>query len=266
MKILALNASHRGAAGHTQALLKRLAKGAVDAGAVFEIIVLSELKILRCVACEECQKPDHYLKCVIDDDVALVQRKMSDADLLVYATPVYVFGMSALLKTFLDRLHSTGDSNDIRLTASARVFHQVDRTICSKPFVTLVCCNNIEAETPANVLHYFRTFSRFMEAPQVGVLVRNAGLLSGYGQDVDAERRFVRLRESYAAIEQAGRELARIGKVRWLTARRANQEIVPVPFFALLKRLPFRLLKAEFVARARHMRAIRVWGKPAGRV
>jgi len=259
-RILALNASHRGAAGHTQVLLARLAKGARGAGAAFEIVVLSEFRIDRCHACQTCQTPAHYLKCVIHDDVAMVHKKMAEADIIIYATPVYVFGMSGLLKSFLERLHSTGDSNDLRLTANGRLFHRVDRAVCSKPFVTVVCCDNIEAETPANVLHYFRTFSNFMEAPQVGVLVRNAGALAKDGRDPEAEQRLPRLRESYAAFEQAGRELATIGRVRRSTARRASQEIVPIPLFALLKRLPLRAMKARIVAGAREMLSARFAG------
>jgi len=255
MKIVALNGSYRGTRGHTQVLLERLAKGVRAAGGDFEIVVLAELHIERCRACQICQTPEHYLRCVIADDVAKVHEKMAEAAIIVYATPVYVFGMSGLLKTFLDRLHSLGDSKDLRLSQSGRIFHHFTPGICSKPFVTVVCCNNVEAETPANTLHYFRTFATFMDAPQVGTLVRNGGELCGYGPEPRSGRRLARLDRSYAAFEQAGRELALTGRVHWLTARRANQEIVPVPLFALLKRLPLRFIKALIVKAARQMRS-----------
>jgi len=57
----------------------------------------------------------------------------------------------------------------------------------------------------------------------------------------------------YAAYEQAGRELAREGRIRYGTQRRANQEIIPVPFFGLLKRVPFKPLKRRFIEEARKM-------------
>jgi hypothetical protein len=36
--------------------------------------------------------------------------------------------------------------------------------------------------------------------------------------------------------------------------RQANQEIIPVPFFALLKHLPFKPLKRRFIEESRKMR------------
>jgi len=52
-------------------------------------------------------------------------------------------------------------------------------------------------------------------------------------------RRFPKIPQVWAAFEQAGRELAERGAVSWQTARRASQEVIPVPFFGLLKHLPW---------------------------
>ena len=92
-----------------------------------------------------------------------------------------------------------------------------------------------------------------MDAPQAGMLVRNAGRLSGHGHDPDRQERFPRILEVYAAYERAGRELAKEGRIGHGTQRRANQEIIPVPFFGFLKRLPFKHLKRRFIAEARKM-------------
>jgi putative NADPH-quinone reductase len=255
VRILALNASHRGDQGHTRLLIDRLFQGARDAGAEREVISLARLKINRCLACDQCQTTEHHLHCVYDDKdgVRAIFNKMAQADVIIYATPVYVFGMSGLLKTFLDRIHATSDSRQMTVSDSGLLFHHIDRTICAKPFVTLVCCDNLEAETPRNVLSYFRTFSRFMDAPQVGVLVRNGGRLSGYGRGVEQARLFPRLPAIYAAYEQAGRELAQDGYIHRVTERRANQEIIPLPFFGLLKRLPLKSVKRKFVEQAQKL-------------
>lgn len=255
MKILAINASHRGDKGHTHFLVNKLFQGASAAGAECETITLAKLKINRCLGCNQCHTDDHLLQCVYDDkdDVRAVFQKMANADILIYATPVYVFGMTGLLKTFIDRMNAAGNSLDLSVSESGLLFHHIDRAVCSKPFVVLVCCDNLETETPRNVLSYFRTFSRFMDAPQVGTLVRNGGRLSGHGSDLDRQQRFPKIFDVYAAYEQAGRELGVEGRVRHRTQRRANQEIVPVPFFSILKRLPFKLLKRRFVEEARKM-------------
>ncbi len=248
MNILAINSSYRGDKGHTRFLIDKLFQGAKEAGAECQVVTLASLKINRCLACGKCQTAEHHLKCVHDtrDDVAAVFRQMRRADIIVYATPVYVFGMSGLLKTFLERFYGRGDSVDLSISRSGLMFHHVDHSICSKPFVTLVCCDNLENETPKNVLSYFQTFSRFMDAPQVGVLVRNGGRLSGHGLDPERERRVPRIFDVYGAYEQAGRELATLGHIRRSTERRANQEIAPVPLFGILKRLkPFKRIMVE---------------------
>ncbi len=255
MRILAINASHRGDRGHTSFLIQKLFQGAAAAGAECEPITLANLKINRCLGCGHCHTDDHFLQCVYDgkDDVRGVFEKMAGADILIYATPVYIFGVSGLLKTFIDRMNAVGNTRDLRLSKRGLMFHHIDHTICSKPFVVLVCCDNLERETPKNVLSYFRTFSRFMDSPQVGVLLRNGGRLSGHGRDPDRQKRFPKILEVYAAYEQAGRELAREGRIRGGTQRRANQEIIPVPFFGFLKRLPFKTLKRRFIVEARKM-------------
>jgi FMN-dependent NADH-azoreductase len=255
MKILAINASHRGDAGHTGFLIDKLFQGATKAGADCELITLTKFKINRCLACEKCHTPEQHLRCVYDDkdSVRTIFNQMAAADLIIYATPVYVFGMSGLLKTFIDRMNATGDTLDLRMSQSGLMFHHIDRAICSKPFVTLVCCDNIESETPKNVLAYFRTFSKFMDAPQVGILVRNGGRLLGHGHDPKRAKQFPKINEIYAAYEQAGRELAIEGHIRRATERRANQEIIPVPMFGIFKRLPFKSFKRKFIEQAQKM-------------
>ncbi|MEA3439323.1 MAG: flavodoxin family protein [Chloroflexota bacterium] len=253
MKILAINASYRGDKGHTRFLIDKLFAGATAAGAECQVVTLTRLKINRCLACGQCQTAEHHLECVYDgkDDTQMVFRQMVEVDIVVYATPVYVFGLSGLLKTFLERFYSRGNSGDLRVSKSGLMFHHVDHSICSKPFVTLVCCDNLEDETPRNVLAYFRTLSRFLDAPQVGGLVRNGGRLSGHGHDPERENQVPKILDVYVAYKQAGRELATEGRIRRFTERRANQEIVPVPLFSILKHL--KRFKRIMVERAREM-------------
>jgi len=257
MKILAINASYRGDQGHTRFLIDHLFRGAVSAGAQCEVVTLARVKINRCLGCEQCQTAEQYLQYVYDgkDGVRSIFEKMAAADLLIYATPVYVFGMSGLLKTFIDRLNATGDSSKLKLADSGLMFHHIHCAICSKPFVTLVCCDNIESEMPKNVLSYFRTFAKFMGAPQVGELVRNGGSLSGHGHDPQREEHLPKIHAVYAAYAQAGRELVLDGRIQPATQRRANQEIIPVPMFRVLKRLPFKSLKSKFVEQAQKMQS-----------
>jgi len=243
MKLIAINSSHRGDSGHTGVLIDRLFKGAIAAGADCRTVTLAKYKINRCLACGKCHGSEHYLECSYaeKDDVAAIFAGIASSDLVIYATPVYVFGVSSLLKTLLERFYSTSDVNQMRVTHSGLFFHHVDERLCAKRFVSLVVCDNLDPETPKNACEYFRTFARFMDAPHVGELARNGGRLFGHGHDSKAAERFPKIRAVYAAYEQAGRELALDGRISAATQRKANEEIIPIPFFSLLKHLtPFK--------------------------
>jgi len=102
MKVLAINGSPRGKQGCTFKMLQPLLEGMQEAGVKTELINLGELKINHCLGCFSCwfKTPG---ECVIKDDVALVLEKMSNADLIIYGTPLYVFAMTGLMKNLLDR-------------------------------------------------------------------------------------------------------------------------------------------------------------------
>lgn len=254
MKILGINGSHRGDKGYTRFLLDKLIKGATAAGAECEIVTLANLRINRCLSCGKCNTRDHLRKCVWDgkDDVRGIFEKMAVANIIVYATPIYIFTVSSLLKTLLERMYSTADVFDLKITRSGLFFHHVDSRISSKPFVALICCDNMEKETPQNAISYFQVYSKFMDAPQVGLLVRNGGRFSGQGKEKEAEERAPKILEAYEAFEKAGRELALQGSLCRRTQKAASQNILPLPpVFKVLRHLrPFR---EKMLSRAREM-------------
>jgi len=237
MKILAINGSHRGKRGYTHFLIDKLFQGVTNAGGECEEIALADLNISMCKACGVCNTEKHFLRCIYDgkDDVSVIFDKMREADIIVYATPIYVFNMSGLMKVFLDRINATGNCNDFRLSKSGLFFHHISKEIYSKPFVTIICHDNFENETSKSVRTYFETFSKFMDAPQVGVIVRRSGKVTGYGKNKEKETKYPKITESYSAIEKAGSELANNGKISGKTQRIASQDIIPVPFFSVLK-------------------------------
>ena len=248
MKMLAINGSHRGRRGCTQLLLDRLAKGAGEAGGGWETVVLAEKRVQPCLACDACNRPASGGRCVLadKDDVAGIFDLMRGADIVVYATPVYVFGVTGRMKTFMDRFNSTGEGDRLILTRSGLIFHPVDRQVLGKPIVILTLCANAEKETVRGNVGYFRTFARYLDVPVVGTLVRK---MAPALQEEGNPRRGAVL----DAYERAGRELARHGRVSPKTESRANQPLLPIPFFDFLVR--FRFFKRKALAQARQGQA-----------
>ena len=64
------------------------------------MVDVAHAKIHPCTGCIHC---GYEGPCVQKDDVEDIRRKILDADMLVFATPLYYYGMSAQLKTMVDR-------------------------------------------------------------------------------------------------------------------------------------------------------------------
>jgi multimeric flavodoxin WrbA len=87
--------------GNSDLLCKSFEKGAIEAGNNVEIVHLNKLHIGYCQGCYSCQNTG---KCFQKDDMSELIEKVLKADVLVFASPVYFYSMSAQLKTFIDRL------------------------------------------------------------------------------------------------------------------------------------------------------------------
>lgn len=242
MKIIAINSSFRGENGYTNVLIEKLFEGAREAGAICESINLVKLNIKHCIDCQVCQTESHYLKCVHQDDVDMVFNKMREADLILFATPVYVFNMSSLLKTLIERYYSTCNIGDFKFTKSGLMFHDVDEALSSKPFVVLITCDNMMNETTFSIIEYFKIYAKFNDARIAGMLIRKQGALIGYGKNPEKEKNFPIIYDIYDAYRQAGKELATKGLITPATQKQANRLIIKIPFFAkyLMKFKPFQ--------------------------
>ena len=105
-KILILTSSPR-KNGNTNTISQWCAQSATDAGAEVECIDIARLnyKSNGCISCYSCQKSDKY-ECSVKDDANDILERMDTFDVVVYSTPVYMFGPSAQLKLLLDRMFS----------------------------------------------------------------------------------------------------------------------------------------------------------------
>ncbi|MBQ7660591.1 MAG: flavodoxin family protein [Clostridia bacterium] len=100
-KILIISTSLHGGS-NSELLAKECARGAADAGDEVEFYSLKGRTLQYCIGCLACQAKG---KCVLSDDAAFFVEKAKDADILVFATPIYYYEMSGQMKTLLDRLN-----------------------------------------------------------------------------------------------------------------------------------------------------------------
>lgn len=99
-KVLVLCSSPR-VNGNTEILANEFARGAIDAKNQVEYVRLADKKIGFCIGCRACENSE---KCFQQDDMSELIDKVLNADVIVFATPVYFYVMSAQMKIFIDRL------------------------------------------------------------------------------------------------------------------------------------------------------------------
>ncbi|HYA33481.1 MAG TPA: flavodoxin family protein [Candidatus Bathyarchaeia archaeon] len=101
MKILGINSSPRRKNSSTLKLVEAVLDGAKQRGAETELVDVAALDIGYCLGCQVC-----YAKgeCIQKDDLTDLWEKMMRADGIVLGSPVYINGVTAQLKTVIDRL------------------------------------------------------------------------------------------------------------------------------------------------------------------
>lgn len=105
--ILVISTSPR-RGGNSETLADAFLRGAEEAGHSVEKVCLYDKTIGFCKGCLACQKSH---RCVIQDDADTLAQKMGQADVLVFATPIYYYEMSGQMKTMLDRANPLYDSD-----------------------------------------------------------------------------------------------------------------------------------------------------------
>ncbi len=105
MKITIFNGSPR--KENTTAMAEAFVKGAQAAGHEAEIIQVGKMKIAGCLACEFCHTKGEG-KCIQKDDMEKVIPALLDSDMIVFATPIYYFGMTAQMAAAMQRMYCIG--------------------------------------------------------------------------------------------------------------------------------------------------------------
>lgn len=156
MKIMALQGSPN-IDGSTAILVEEFARGAREAGHAVERVDVARLDVRPCTGCVAC---GYEGPCVQRDGMGAVRSSLLAADMVVLATPLYYYGMSAQLKTVVDRFCSFNASLTARHLKSA---------------LLAVAWNADDWTFEALAAHY-RTLVRYLQMDDCGmVLGRGCG-------------------------------------------------------------------------------------------
>lgn len=220
MKILAVNGSPRGKRGNTHVMVDAFLNGAEEAGAEVEQIMLSKLKIKNCKGCFWCwiKTPGN---CVIKDDMAPILEKLKAADVLVFATPLYVDNVTGLMKNFMDRILPLGEPYLVK-DEKGECRHPA--RYVKTPKIAVISNCGFPEQSQFQVLHLlFSRIARNLHSEVIAEIYRGEGeLLKQTGPEI------LPVIDKYRnVLKRAGREVAEGLKLSPRTIADLNEPLVP---------------------------------------
>lgn len=107
-KIVIVNSTLR-KGGNSEILANKFEEGAKAAGHSVTLYNIRDLDLKFCIGCLSCGSTH---KCVIKDSMNDLYETFQNADIVVFASPVYYYSVCGQLKTFLDRLNPLYSRNN----------------------------------------------------------------------------------------------------------------------------------------------------------
>ncbi len=211
MNVLAINGSPHMAEGNTAMILTPFLEGMKDAGANVEIFYTRKLNIGPCNGDMSCwfKNPG---ECGQKDDMQMLFPKFREADIIVWASPVYYAGITGPLKNLMDR---------------QLPLHVMGQTGPKKQKVVLVStCGAWELSMFDPLLVQMKALYDNPEGGSefTGALLRP--MAEGMKEMIRAGE--TRLVEGiFQAAKEAGRQLVKVGKISEDTQKAVSKELMP---------------------------------------
>ena len=206
VQILAFNSSPKTDKGNTALILTPFLEGMKEAGADVELFYTKKLHINPCQGEANCWFK-HPGKCFQEDDMNELLPKFREADILVYASPVYCDGVNGPMKNLIDRaaLPLMGTSYALR---DGHVRLSLPEGYRPKKIVLVSSCGFWELDNFDPAVIHMRALSRNMASEFVGALLRpHSTLLRGMvelGAPID---------DVFESAREAGRQLVGTGRM-----------------------------------------------------
>jgi multimeric flavodoxin WrbA len=102
MRVMTILGSPK-AHGNTATVLAMLEDQLRTGGHDVDRVHVVDHPIVGCLGCYACQQSETFPECAQADAAAAIFRRMQDADAIVYASPLYVWDLSAQIKPLIDR-------------------------------------------------------------------------------------------------------------------------------------------------------------------
>jgi len=237
MKVVAFNSSPKMDKSNTSLILDPFLDGMREAGAEVELFYTKKLKINPCQGEFNC-----WLKtpgvCFQKDDMQMLHPKIREADILVFATPVYVDGVSGPMKNLIDRM-----------IPAVQAFFELRDGHCRHPvheghkygkMVLVSNCGFWEMDNFDPLLVHMKAFCKNLSLEFAGALLRPHG--SALKPMIEMG---VPPNDVFEAAGEAGRQMVRDGRMATETLNTVSRELLPLEMYVQIVNQNFqRILDA----------------------
>jgi len=201
-------------------MVEEFLKGAEEAGAQVEQVLLAKKNINNCRGCFRCwvKTPG---RCVIDDDMKLLLEQLMANDIVVFATPLYVDNVTGLMKNFMDRILPLGDPHFVK-DEKGECRHPVRHGKSPKIAVISNCA--FPEQSQFQVLRLlFKRVARNMHTEVIAEIYRGEG-----GLLKQSDPQFKPVLDNYKdVLRRAGREIVEQSRLSDQTIGELNKPLVP---------------------------------------
>lgn len=221
MKVLAFNSSPKMDKGNTALILNPFLDGMEEAGAEVEILYTRKLNIKPCTGEYNC-----WLKtpgsCYQKDDMTMLYPKFGEADILVLATPMYLYGVTGTMKNLMDRMLPLGEP--FIMSREGDCGHSLRKGVKCDKVVLVSNCGHWGTHKFDPMLAHIRAICKYsIDREFAGALLRPTGrvfrtLLEG-GEPVG---------DILEAAKEAGRQLMEDGRMSTETLDIVSRPVIPL--------------------------------------
>jgi len=221
MKVIAFNGSPNMDRGNTALILNPFLKGMKDSGAEVELLYTYKMKINPCRGEGNCMFKNPG-RCFQQDDMNSLYPKLN-ADIIIFASPLYWFGVSGTMKNLMDRMIPIGlPLLEIRNGRSGHPLRE-DKRVKGGKLVLVSNCGFWEMDNFDALVMQMKILCQHLDREFAGSLLRPHGpILRGMLNMGTSANDVVQ------AAEEAGRQLVKEGKIADLTLKTISRELIPL--------------------------------------